>query len=130
MLAYATVGARDLKAAKQFYDQVLDLVGMKTMFEHPSGGRIYNSPDGRLFGVLAPADGREATVGNGTMIGFLLGSRELMGLDESVDIEVYSPQSPLGAAILGHKVGETVTYRAPAGHLIEVTVVEVKPFTA
>ena len=75
MLAYATVGARDLKAAKQFYDQVLDLVGMKTMFEHPSG-RIYNSPDGRLFGVLAPADGREATVGNGTMIGFLLGSRE------------------------------------------------------
>ena len=31
--------------------------------------------DGRMFGVLAPADGREASVGNGTMIGFLLGSR-------------------------------------------------------
>ncbi len=76
MIGYATVGSRDLTAAKQFYDQVLALVGMKTMFEHPSGGRIYNSADGRLFGVLAPADGREATVGNGTMIGFLLGSRE------------------------------------------------------
>ena len=54
MLGYATVGARDLEAAKQFYDQILGLVGMKTMFEHPSGGRLYNSPDGRMFGVLAP----------------------------------------------------------------------------
>ncbi|HOC13846.1 MAG TPA: transcription elongation factor GreA [Propionicimonas sp.] len=88
----------------------------------------------------APADSDEVTPGVAVTIyydddpddtdTFLLGSRELMGLDESVDIEVYSPQSPLGAAILGHKVGETVTYRAPAGHLIEVTVVEVKPFTA
>ena len=75
MLGYATVGARDLEAAKQFYDQILGLAGMKTMFEHPSGGRLYNSPDGRMFGVLAPADGREASVGNGSMVGFLVGSR-------------------------------------------------------
>lgn len=60
---------------------------------------------------------------------FLLGSRELMGLDESVDIEVYSPQSPLGAAVLGAAPGDTVTYSAPNGKPIEVTIVEVKPFT-
>ncbi|MCA0294502.1 MAG: transcription elongation factor GreA [Actinobacteria bacterium] len=61
---------------------------------------------------------------------FLLGSRELVGLDNSVDVEVFSPQSPLGAAILGHKVGDTVTYTAPTGKPIEVTIVEVTPFTS
>lgn len=60
---------------------------------------------------------------------FLLGSREMMGLDESVDLEVYSPQSPLGAAILGHLVKETVTYTAPTGKPIEVTIVKVERFT-
>ncbi|MGC3994226.1 MAG: transcription elongation factor GreA [Propionicimonas sp.] len=61
---------------------------------------------------------------------FLLGSRELVGVDDSVDIEVFSPQSPLGAAILGRRVGETVTYTAPTGKPIEVTIVEVQPFQA
>lgn len=60
---------------------------------------------------------------------FLLGSRELMGLDDSVDIEVYSPQSPLGAAVLGAAPGDTVSYTAPNGKPIEVTVVAVAPFT-
>jgi transcription elongation factor GreA len=61
---------------------------------------------------------------------FLLGSRELVGLDDSVDVEVFSPQSPLGAAILGHKVGDTVSYTAPTGKPIEVTILEVTPFTS
>ncbi len=61
---------------------------------------------------------------------FLLGSRELVGLDDSVDVEVFSPQSPLGAAILGHRVGDTVTYTAPTGKPIEVTIVDAKPFTS
>ena len=60
---------------------------------------------------------------------FLLGSRELVGLDDSVDVEVFSPQSPLGAAILGHRVGETVSYIAPTGKPIEVTILEGDPFT-
>jgi transcription elongation factor GreA len=61
---------------------------------------------------------------------FLLGSRELVGLDDSVDIEVFSPQSPLGSAILGHAVGDTVSYIAPTGKPIEVTILDVKPFTS
>ncbi len=59
---------------------------------------------------------------------FLLGSRELMALDDAVDLEVYSPQSPLGAAILGAAPGDTVTYAAPNGSPIIVTIVEVKAF--
>jgi transcription elongation factor GreA len=60
---------------------------------------------------------------------FVLGSRELLGLDEAVDsTNVYSPQSPLGSAILGKKKGDAVTYAAPNGKPIHVTVVNVAPF--
>ena len=61
---------------------------------------------------------------------FVLGSRELLGLDDSVDTNVYSPQSPLGTAILGKKTGETASYEAPNGRSIDVTIVKVEPFTS
>ncbi|NED99800.1 transcription elongation factor GreA [Phytoactinopolyspora halotolerans] len=60
---------------------------------------------------------------------FLLGSRELLSLDESVDLEVYSPQSPLGAAINGQKAGATVSYEAPNGRNVTVEIVSAKPYT-
>jgi transcription elongation factor GreA len=59
---------------------------------------------------------------------FLLGSRELMNLDDAVNLEVFSPQSPLGKAIMGHKVGDTVRYNAPNGRKIDVTVAKVAAF--
>lgn len=59
---------------------------------------------------------------------FLLGSRELLSLDSSVEIDVYSPTSPLGAALQGKKVGDTVSYEAPNGTSISVEVVAAKPF--
>lgn len=59
---------------------------------------------------------------------FLLGSRELMALADSTEIEVFSPQSPLGQAITGAKVGQKVSYTAPNGNPIEVTILEVQPY--
>lgn len=59
---------------------------------------------------------------------FLLGSRELLSMDSSVEIDVYSPTSPLGAALQGKKVGDTVSYDAPNGTSISVEVVAAKPF--
>ena len=58
---------------------------------------------------------------------FVLGSREMMGIDDHVDLEVFSPQSPLGAAVMGAKVGSTVAYTAPTGKRIEVTIVATAP---
>ena len=60
---------------------------------------------------------------------FLLGSRELLALDASVDIDVYSPQSPLGSAILGKKNGDKATYEAPNGKDVTVEIVAAEPFT-
>ena len=59
---------------------------------------------------------------------FLLGSRELLSMDSSVEIDVYSPSSPLGAAVLGKKTGDSVSYEAPNGKAITVEIVETKPF--
>jgi len=58
---------------------------------------------------------------------FLLGSREVLGLDD-VDTNVYSPQSPLGTAILGLSKGDEASYEAPNGKKINVTVVKVQPY--
>ncbi len=56
---------------------------------------------------------------------FLLGSREIAG---TTDLDVYSPTSPLGAAIDGKKVGDSTSYTAPNGREIAVEITEAKPF--
>jgi transcription elongation factor GreA len=58
---------------------------------------------------------------------FLFGSRELAALDPTIDVEVYSPTSPLGAAITGRYVGDVVQYPAPSGAL-EAEIVAAAPF--
>jgi transcription elongation factor GreA len=57
---------------------------------------------------------------------FLLGAREMRGDDD--DIEVYSPQSPLGAAVSGRNVGETVEYAAPNGKTLKVEILDTTPY--
>ena len=57
---------------------------------------------------------------------FLLGSREVLGVDPNLEHSVYSPQSPLGAAVLGKKAGEEATYTAPNGKKIMVKVLTIE----
>lgn len=56
---------------------------------------------------------------------FLLGSREI---SSTTDLTVYSPESALGRAILGATQGQTVTYTAPSGADIKVTITQLEPF--
>jgi Transcription elongation factor len=57
----------------------------------------------------------------------LLGSREEGSKD---DLEVVSPNSPLGAALLGARVGDTREYSLPNGGTMKVTLVSAKPYVA
>ena len=57
---------------------------------------------------------------------FLLGAREMAETTE--DLQVFSPQSPLGSAIIGFTRGETVTYEAPNGKKLKVEIVEAVPY--
>src|SRR6188472_2845298 len=56
----------------------------------------------------------------------LLGAREMADDD---NILVVSPQSPLGSALIGARVGETVSYQAPNGKHLQVDIVEAGPYT-
>ncbi len=56
---------------------------------------------------------------------FLLGSRELAG---DVEVDVYSPQSPLGREIVGKEIGDSAKYEAPNGRVVEVEIVAAEPF--
>jgi len=55
---------------------------------------------------------------------FLLGSRE----DRVEGYQIYSPSSPLGHAVLGHQAGEMVSYLAPRGATMKVSIVSVQPY--
>lgn len=55
---------------------------------------------------------------------FLLGIRGI----EPAEIEVYSPRSPLGVAILGARPGDRRTYEAPTGKELRVTLLEATPY--
>ena len=57
---------------------------------------------------------------------FLLGSREYV----SSDLETYSPQSPLGSGVLGHKVGEDAEYELPNGRKASVKILKAEPYSA
>jgi len=56
---------------------------------------------------------------------FLLASREEA---PHASVEVFSPSSPLGTAILGRRVGDRVSYLLPSGKEMPVTILAVAPY--
>lgn len=78
----------------------------------------------------APKDG---TVGNGSLVTLKLAGREMTYVLGSRDIavatdyDVISPESPIGAAIMGAHTGDTVSYAAPNGREISVTIKDSHP---
>lgn len=62
---------------------------------------------------------------NGNEQRFLLGSPEI---SEGIDIDVFSPESPLGMAIHGLSVGDETSYAAPNGKVFAVKIVNVETF--
>ncbi len=75
MLTYATVGSNRLPEAVAFFTDLLAMIGVGKLFDHPSGGAIFGKDGKPLFGVLGPHDGKPATVGNGSMLALDIPSR-------------------------------------------------------
>ena len=59
---------------------------------------------------------------------FLIATRQEVVGDGN--LEVYSPNSPIGAALLNAKVGDKRTYTVPNGNTVEVTLVSAEPYHA
>ena len=60
---------------------------------------------------------------------FLMGAREIEDDYADQDFEVFSPQSPLGSALLGASKGETVEFEAPNGRTQRIEILDAVPFT-
>ena len=77
--------------------------------------------------IGAPPASADGVVGAGMVVSaivaddemrFLLGSREIA----TDDLDVYSEKSPLGAAVLGVKIGDKVSYTLPNGKTLSVEI--------
>ena len=82
--------------------------------------KILEAPEAGLVGngsvVTMDMAGREMVV--------VLGSRDIA---VATDYDVISPESPIGAAIMGAHSGDTVSYQAPNGREISMTIKDAKP---
>lgn len=90
MIGYTTVGTNDLDKAVAFYDALLAELGAGRFMQSDRFVAWAVTPGKPAFSVCLPWDGRQATVGNGTMIALLADSTE------KVDA-VYARAMQLGA---------------------------------
>ena len=71
--------------------------------------------------VTARVAGRKQT--------FALGGQEIAA-DVPEGVKVFSPDAPLGRALMGHRAGATVSYAAPNGKEIRAEIIEVTALTS
>src|SRR5699024_6543784 len=57
---------------------------------------------------------------------FLIATREEASADD--EMQIYSPSSPLGGALIDAKVGETREYLVPSGKTMKVTLLSAEPY--
>ena len=77
MIGYVTIGMNDSQKSGRFYDALFGAIGGERKFE--DGGWIGYGPKGQdshSVYVCPPHDGKAATGGNGSMLGFTAPSRD------------------------------------------------------
>ncbi|PXW72978.1 catechol 2,3-dioxygenase-like lactoylglutathione lyase family enzyme [Blastomonas natatoria] len=75
MFSHVMLGADDIDASKAFYDATMAALGGKPGMVDPKGRVIYMN-NGGLFLLTKPIDGKPASCGNGSTIGFAASSAE------------------------------------------------------
>jgi catechol 2,3-dioxygenase-like lactoylglutathione lyase family enzyme len=73
IISHISVGTNDFTSARAFYDPVMATLGCKPVMEYEDAvayGRQF--PE---FWVQAPKDGKPATIGNGSHVGFIATSK-------------------------------------------------------
>jgi len=73
IISHVSIGTNDFDRATQFYDQVLQTLGIRRIMEHPGAvayGRQY--PE---FWVQTPINGKVASAGNGFHLSFIATSQ-------------------------------------------------------
>ncbi len=76
MLSVARFGTKDLAKASAFYDEIAALLGASRVIDREDV-KAYKGPDGGMFLIGIPFAG-EASVGNGSQVGFRAPSRAVV----------------------------------------------------
>ncbi|SDL10324.1 Catechol 2,3-dioxygenase [Pseudomonas delhiensis] len=119
-ISHVSIGTNDYDRARAFYDAVLATLGCRRVMEHP--GAVAYGREFPEFWVQTPLDGAPASVGNGTHIGFIAGSREAVDAFHAAalahgghDDGAPGPRPHYGEPYYGCFV------RDPDGHKVEAT---------
>ena len=76
MIGYVTLGTSNFEAATEFYDKLLENVGIKRFWTHGTMAAWGRSREEPALVVTLPNNGETATVGNSVMVALKLESRE------------------------------------------------------
>ena len=85
IISHLSIGTNDFDRAVDFYNSVLPTLGCKEIMTHP--GAIAYGREYPEFWVQIPIDGKPATVGNGSHIGFVADSKEVVDAFHAAAIE-------------------------------------------
>jgi catechol 2,3-dioxygenase-like lactoylglutathione lyase family enzyme len=75
MFSHIMLGADDIAASKAFYDATLGALGVAPGFIDDKGRVFWMTPTG-IFAITKPIDGKPASCGNGSTVGFAVKSPE------------------------------------------------------
>ncbi|MEO8640742.1 VOC family protein [Pseudomonas sp.] len=90
MIGYVTIGTKDMAKAKEFYTDLLSLLGAKMVIDMGRLALFGTGYDKPMFGICLPYDGQPAQQGNGSMVALTAAS------SEQVD-QLYAKALELGA---------------------------------
>ena len=76
MIGYVTLGTNNHDKAAAFYDALLSEIGAGRFMETDTFIAWAVSPDKPALSIIKPADGNEASVGNGVMVAIAMGSTD------------------------------------------------------
>jgi len=90
MLGYITLGTNNFEKAAEFYDKLLAELGAGRFMEDENFIAWAVSPDKPAISISKPFDGKEATIGNGSMAA--------IGVDTPSEVDsLYNKAMELGA---------------------------------
>ena len=73
---YISIGTNNLEAAREFYDKLFEPIGVKGFSGNERSYFYKFVKTDTYFAIFVPFDGKEATVGNGSMTGITFDSIE------------------------------------------------------
>ena len=92
-------------------------------------GSVSSSSNKFELTILMPLSVSAGTIVTAKVAGkeqvFALGGQEITE-DVPDGVKVFSPDAPLGQALMGHRAGDTVSYEAPNGRKIQAEIVKVE----